>query len=312
MSELGEGVSASKPVVEKKEKRDLRVRVIGACDFMGGVEGVEVIVNGKTQKTDKDGYSLFSGLPIDAIKITAKKHFKEADYLKFITHKPKITRSHEAKSSFDDITFIEEEKNPNKKRIEIPVFRVVDSVRLCREHFSVWPLNYGHWWIEVGDKSYGWWPIENELGAKDMEEPIPPPPLGDDASVAAKISHMAQVSSYQANKARYVANYTQPSSNVQAVYKTFKGVPGTLNGNESYKAIEQDPHHGFWKEGKTDEDFHPVIVDCRTEEEIHKTIREFAFSYSGEWSWRLEFGRNCHTFQKDAMKKLKLDMVKEI
>lgn len=310
MSELGEGVSVSKPVVEKKEKGDLKVSVRDVCDGKR-IEDAEVIVNGESQQTDEHGESTFSNLAVGSAGIKVKKHFKEADYIKFITHKPKSTLSYEAKSSSDDIALIVKDKT-SKERIEISVFKVVDSVRFCRIHLKLSPLDYGHWWIEVGDKSYGWWPIENELGAKDMDEPTPPPPLADDASAAAKIGHMAQTSSYQANMARYAANYTRASNYGQAIFKTFKGVPGILNGTEEHKRKERDPHHKDWIAGKTDEDYHPVIVDCRTKEEIYKAIRDFAFAYSGQWSWRLEFGRNCHTFQKDAMKKLNLDMVKEI
>lgn len=310
MSELGEGVSVAKPVVEKKEKGDLKVSVRDVCDGKR-LEDVQVTVNGKTQKTDEFGESTFLGLSVGTTEIKVKKHFEDADYIKFITHKPKATLSYDAKSLSDDITLIVKDET-SKERIEIPVFKVVDSVRFCRIHLKLKPLDYGHWWIEVGDKSYGWWPIENELGAKDMDEPVAPPPLADDAGPSAKIGHMAQTSSYQANMARYTANYTKTSNYGQAIYKTFRGVPGILNGSEDYKKIEEDPHHGDWKKGKTDEDYHPVIVDCRTKEEIHKAIRDFAFAYSGDWSWRFEFGRNCHTFQKDAMKKLNLDKVKEI
>jgi len=173
-------------------------------------------------------------------------------------------------------------------------------------------LDYGHWWIEVGDKSYGWWPEQGHLGSKEMEEPRPPSPLPESAGTIAKIEHMAQSATYRASVAQYSANNSMIGAYGQAIYKTFRGVPGVLNGDEDYKRREKDPHHGDWLEGRTDEDYHPVIVDCRSDADIKAAIRNFAFAYSGEWSWRFELGKNCHTFQKDAMKKLKLDKVKEL
>ena len=310
MSELGEGVSVPKPVSETKEKGDLKVSVRDVCDGKR-IEGAQVTVNGATQETDEHGESTFSDLPVGSVSVRVKKHFKEADYHKFVTHKPKITRSYEAKSSNDEVALIVKDKT-SKERVEISAFKVVKSVRFCRIHFELKPLDYGHWWIEVGDKSYGWWPVQGELGAKDLDEPSPPPPLADDASIAAKIAHMAAMSSYRARLARYNANYTTVSNYGQAIYKTFKGVPGILNGDEHHNRLERDPHHGDWMSGKTDEDYHPVIVDCREKEQIHKGIRDFAFDYSGMWSWRLEFGKNCHTFQKDAMKELDLERAREI
>jgi len=145
-----------------------------------------------------------------------------------------------------------------------------------------------------------------------MEEPTPPASLPTDAGMVQKISHMSQMASYRIELARYQANNSAPGFYGQAIGKTFIGVPGILNGSEYRKSIEKDFHHEDWLDGKTDEDYHPVIVDCRTKEELHKAIRDYAFAYSGNWSWRLEFGNNCHTFQIGAMKQLKLDKVKEI
>jgi len=310
MTQVGESVAVAKPAEKKQEKGDLKITVRDICDG-SRVKEAEVIVNKETKKTDEYGDCTFTGLPVGSADIKVKKHFKEADYLKFITHNPKITTSHDAKSSENDIALIIVNKT-SKERIEIPVFKVIESVRFCRIHLKLKPLDYGHWWIEVDDKSYGWWPKDGELSAKEMEEPTPPPPLGANASAKEKIAHMSQAAAYRAKNARYQANNSSTSFYGQAIYKTFRGVPGILNGDEEYKKNEIDPHHGDWKNGKTDEDYHPVIVDCRTKEEIHDAIRDFAFAYSGEWSWRFEAGRNCHTFQKDAMKQLKLDKVKEI
>ncbi|MGD8785663.1 MAG: hypothetical protein PVG75_14560 [Thioalkalispiraceae bacterium] len=145
-----------------------------------------------------------------------------------------------------------------------------------------------------------------------MEEPTPPAPLSDNASMIDKINHMAGRASYNVEQARYNANSSLVGAYGQAIGKTFSGVPGILNGDEDHKRREKDPHHGDWQEGKTDEDYYPVIVDCRSKEEIHAAIRDYAFAYNGNWSWRFEGGNNCHTFQVGAMNKLNLYKVKKI
>jgi hypothetical protein len=123
---------------------------------------------------------------------------------------------------------------------------------------------------------------------------------------------MVSRAAYNVEQAHFNVNNSYVGAYGQAFAKTFKGVPGILNGDEDHKQRELDHHHGFWQRGRTDEDYHPVIVDCRSQEEIHAAIRDYAFAYSGNWSWRLEGGNNCHTFQVGAMNKLRLDKVKEI
>lgn len=310
MSQFGEAGGAGKPI-ETANKGKVKVSVRDKCTGER-LTGATVIVNGESQLSDDQGEALFEELDIGNAKVKVHKHFEEADYKTFVTHKPKIVRSWEAKSSVDDLALVEEGKK-TKIRAEIDVYRVVKSVRFCRIAVKFVPkLNYGHWWIEVGDKSYGWWPKDGALDAKEMENPQPPPPLPDGAGTAAKIRHMAENATYQAKAAQYAINDSGAYFLPQAVVKTFAGVPGLLNGTEELKRRERDSHHGDWKDGKTDENYHPVVVDCRTDAEIHEAIRKFAFAYSGEWSWRFELGRNCHTFQKDAMKQLRLDKVKEI
>ncbi len=310
MAELGE-TSAKGAAVKALKKGKVKVSVRDVCSG-ARIEGAKVVVEGNTAETDSSGEATISDLSTGANEVKVNKHFKDADYLTFITHKPKITRSFEAKSAGEDLANVEGEKTA-KIRVEIPVYKVVESVRFCRIHLKLKPeLDYGHWWIEVGDKSYGWWPEQGHLGAKEMDEPSPPPPLAESASIAQKISRMAQMAAYRASMARYAANNSVAGIYGQAIGKTFMGVPGILNGSEERKSMEKDYHHEDWLEGKTDEDYHPVIVDCRTKDEIHKAIRDFAFAYSGEWSWRFEFGKNCHTFQIEAMNKISLDKVKEI
>lgn len=317
MSEIGEGAAVAKPV-ETAKKGKVKVTVRDVCTGQR-IEGAVVSINGKEKKTVSDEDLLFEDESVGSAGIKVSKHFSEADYLVFLVHNiafanKSITRSFKAISTESDMTLVEESKTV-KARIELPVYKVLESVRLCRVHLeinSIADIDYGHWWIEVGNKSYGWWPQPGHLQQKDMQEPVPPAPLPDNASVTARITHMVQRAAYNVNQARYKANESNPSYMVQAIGKTFWGVPGILNGDEDHKRHEKDPHAGDWRYGKTDEDYHPVIVDCRDKEEIHQAIRDFAFAYSGDWSWRLEGGNNCHTFQVAAMKKLQLDKVKKI
>jgi len=84
---------------------------------------------------------------------------------------------------------------------------------------------------------------------------------------------------------------------------TFKGVPGVLNGMVggtplfSGGSAITDPHDG----DPGDLTFSPVVNDCRTDDELKQEVRSVANGYSGNWSWRFEFGNHCHTFQKKIM-----------
>ncbi len=89
-------------------------------------------------------------------------------------------------------------------------------------------------------------------------------------------------------------------------------IRGILNGDELHKNNEKDPYHEEWKKDKTDEDYHPVINDCRTREDIYQLVQNFALAYRGNWSWVFEFGNNCHTFQIKAMSELNLKKVRKI
>lgn len=314
MSEVGEKSKAAKET-KPLQKGKVKVSVRDICTGKR-IEGATVSVEGKKKTTASDEDLLFDDQHIGNADIKVSKHFTEADYIKFLIHNialinKSITRSYKAVSTDKDLVIVEENKT-SKVRVELHVFKVVDSVRFCREHLRFKPeLNYGHWWIEIGNKSYGWWP-EAPLGPKEMQEPTPPPTLPNNASTVDKINNMTKRAAYSVAQARYNANYSTVGAYGQAFGKTFAGVPGILNGDEDRKLRERDPHHGDWIDGSTDEDYHPVIDDCRTKDEIHQAIRDYAFAYSGNWSWRLEGGNNCHTFQVGAMNKLHLDKVKKI
>ena len=103
--------------------------------------------------------------------------------------------------------------------------------------------SYGHWWIEVEDESYGWWPGRDPLRLRDV----------------------------------------------------FFGMPGVLNGLgiSSDGTLTRDPNHG----DVADYEFHPLLVRSRTDEELRRAIRAFAWGFSGEWRWAAYPTMNCRLFQ---------------
>ncbi|VVB69641.1 Uncharacterised protein [uncultured archaeon] len=87
--------------------------------------------------------------------------------------------------------------------------------------------------------------------------------------------------------------------NPVGVIDTLVGVEGELNGQTSFGGSPtHDPHQG----DSADEEFHPVILDIRTDDEVIDAIRRFAQGYTGEWRWTFGWGQNCHTFQVALMK----------
>jgi hypothetical protein len=304
MTQLGEGVAA--PVTEVVQTGTLKISVRDACDG-SRIKKVSVAVGTNKKDTDDSGEAVFSGLPLGLAAAYVKKHFKEADYITFISQTPRIVRRREAISATSDSKEITANSEA-KLRIEIPVFKVVDKIRFRRIHLKLKPLDYGHWWVVVGNNSYGWWPEPGHLGAKDMEEPVLPASPGSDASVAQQIQHMAATASYHVQKAGYAANYSTVGNYGQAIVKTFAGVPGILNGDDAHKNAERDPHHD---DSDFEEEYSPVVNDCTTYDDFKTKIRDFSFGYSGEWSWRFEAGKNCHTFQKEMINVLGLKMFKD-
>ena len=90
-----------------------------------------------------------------------------------------------------------------------------------------------------------------------------------------------------------------PKNQVSLV-EIFTGVEGELNDGLNSQLPARDPHHGE----TGDEEFHPLVRDddLRADEEIANCLREFARNYSGRWQWLFGWGRNCHTFQRAALR----------
>lgn len=304
MSELGEGVSVPKPVAEIKEKGDLTVSVRDICDG-ARIGDAKVTVNGKTKDSDEYGVAEFSGLPIGATDVKVKVHLKDVDYSTFIIHYPKVLSSHSAKSAGSDVVEIKA-GSKNRLRVELEIFKIVGKIVFFRRHIDRKSTDkYGHWWTVVDDStSYGWWP-KYHVGSSansSADPPEPPKPLVPDAGKIQQIQYRFDMSVYKANLKIYKMKES-------SVGQTFRGVEGELNGQTSFGGTPtRDPHHIGSDPG--DEQFQPVRHDCFDLAAIKNCIEKFANSYAGGWSWRLEGGNHCHTFQKKIMSHCELTKVK--
>ncbi len=85
------------------------------------------------------------------------------------------------------------------------------------------------------------------------------------------------------------------------------GVEGALNGEGP--SSRRDPH----QEDDAPVEFHPTMnVDLTKESydeiktRVSAEIRDFAQNYTGKWSWKLGWGKNCHTFQQKLKKEVGL------
>ena len=74
-----------------------------------------------------------------------------------------------------------------------------------------------------------------------------------------------------------------------------QGVPGTLNGLgvSPDASPTRDPSHGL----PGDYEFHPVLVQRRSDPEVREGIRRFARTFRGEWRWSTRPTMNCRLFQ---------------
>jgi len=87
------------------------------------------------------------------------------------------------------------------------------------------------------------------------------------------------------------------------VRETLFGTEGELNGVTSfYGSATKDPHHG----DPSGDEYKVIAESGKPETQVQNEMRNFAKSYSGEWRWTLGAGQNCHTFQKDMLKKSNL------
>lgn len=304
MSELGESSSVAAEKPETPTKGNLKVIVQDGCTGEG-VKDVKVTVEGNEVATNDDGEASFNSLDEGAHSISAKIHFTDCDYATFIVHYPKILNKHEAKSAAKDVDFVEANKE-TESVIELSVYKLVGDIVFHRRHIDLNGSDkYGHWWTVVNaGTSYGWWP-KYPLGSPDNQASTPPTspaPLPADPSAAQQVQHKFDSAVYSVKQKAWEMRES-------SLGQTLSGVEGELNGQTSFGGTAtMDPHHIMGDEG--DEQYQSVRWDCFDPAAVESDIDRFATSYSGGWSWRVEAGNHCHTFQKKLMKQLKLDSVK--
>ena len=81
MTGIGEKVAVTKIKTTKSEQ--LSVNVLDNCENQV-IDGAEVSIGSDKKTTDSSGKADFTELPEGVIGVQAKKHFKDADYSKFI------------------------------------------------------------------------------------------------------------------------------------------------------------------------------------------------------------------------------------
>ena len=303
MTELGEGTAAAKKLAAP-DKGAVKVIVKDICTG-DPVQDAKVTVNKTEKTTSASGEAVFSDLPTGVANVTVSRHFADLDYSTFIVHYPRVLNDHEAKSVASELASIEKDKETTQE-VEIDVFKLVGDIVFHRRHISFSGGDkYGHWWTMVdASKSYGWWP-KYPMGSSDnvtSTKPVKPTPPAADAGIGEQIQ-------YRFNSAVYSAQSKLYDMKESSLGQTLRGVEGELNGQTSFGGTPtRDPHHI----DSGDEQFKPVRKDCFDLVSTIGQIDAFAASYPGGWSWRLEAGNHCHTFQKELMKKLDLDQVKVI
>jgi len=86
-----------------------------------------------------------------------------------------------------------------------------------------------------------------------------------------------------------------PASDPLRFRDVLAGGPGVLNGIgiSAYGTPVRDPSHGL----PADYEFHPVLVQSRTDDELREAIRRFAYGFDGRWRWSTRPTMNCRLFQ---------------
>ncbi len=268
MTQVGEIVAADAPSKGDDPPRGkLRVKTITKCDG-DDIEGVEVIVkvDGKKKKvsTDGSGVADFGEVPARSYVVKLKAHYEEADHFLILVHYPRVTWKRKAIVEAVDSVSVPE-GGEAEHVVEMKVYRLVDTIVFKRQQIRI-DLKESIKSRTVAADYGHWW---TELGGGESYGWWPAGPL-DLAS-------------------------------------TFMGVPGALNGfvDGSCRFGEdctptRDPHDG----DVADQVFSPVLDDCRTDEDLKDTVRDVSTSYSGNWSWRFEFGNHCHTMQKKIISRI--------
>ena len=86
-----------------------------------------------------------------------------------------------------------------------------------------------------------------------------------------------------------------PGEDSLGIRQLLHGVPGVLNsfGVDPDATRIRDPNHGL----PGDHEFHPVLVEPGSDDELRDDIRRFARTFSGGWRWSTKPTMNCRLFQ---------------
>lgn len=78
-----------------------------------------------------------------------------------------------------------------------------------------------------------------------------------------------------------------------------RGTSGVLNGIgvTTDGTPRRDPNHGLL----ADYEFHPVLIEDRTDDEVRDALRLFAGGFCGGWRWSTRPTMNCRLFQLALM-----------
>jgi hypothetical protein len=298
MTQVGEKTAVNKEIIPA----ELTVDVIDSCSGKG-IENAEIRVCRKLQMSDKNGKAVFNEVNPGGTGVYVRVHTKDADYSTFLSHYPRFLRNHKATSLNDEIVSLSVGQKESLK-IKLDTHKVIKEIVFHRRHIDFGGDDkYGHWWSVFDDNmSFGWWP-KYPVGSYENRRSTPPKapsPLQSDAGWKEKVQHKFDTLSYQVAQSLFEMKESGPG-------QTFRGVDGELNGVTYFQGIAKngiykDPHHLGGDQGN--EQYSPVIVECIKLGEIRKKSLDFSLSYSGDWSWRLEAGNHCHTFQKKLMNHL--------
>jgi|JI8StandDraft_1071087.scaffolds.fasta_scaffold89602_1 hypothetical protein len=282
-------------IAARVEPGKLKVKILNNCDDKA-IEGAEVTVGGKTQKTSASGETTFADLPATVHGASVVKHFEDADHVTFVVHYPRVLIEHEAivrSAGFSDVPAGGEAQ----LEIKLPVYRLIPDMIFHRRHIDFGGDDkYGHWWSVLAPaNSYGWWPKYPMGHPKNQRNtpPVEPAPLPPNASRMAQVQHMFAAMAYEVQAKLFSIRESGP-------VQTLRGVEGELNGQTSFGGTAtRDPHELGGDSGN--EQYQAVVNDCRSDSDIRDPMVKFAQGYTGGWSWRFELGNHCHTFQKALM-----------
>ncbi len=86
-----------------------------------------------------------------------------------------------------------------------------------------------------------------------------------------------------------------PGGHALGLRQILRGVPGVLNsiGVDPDASPTRDPNHGL----PGDHEFHPVLVEPRSDDDLREDIRRFARTFAGGWRWSTRPTMNCRLFQ---------------